>query len=321
MIRRLVLLACVLTLCITAASAFIRHTQAGLGCTPWPACERAATVRPPSVSSSSAAQPDGIFVARALHRVSAALVGLLALAVALFGWSRFGGADRAAAMLVLGITLSLSWLGRFTPHDLPLVTVGNVLGGFALAAAFGWIAAGRPAGHASGRAVPAVAGLAWAALGLVALQSAFGILIGARRAVGACEDLACLPVSMPALAVFDPGVVALAVGADAQALHLVHRLLGLAILACIGVALLRIRGARAAGPASGGAGAASGRTVAALVCVLVLAALGMATASGFAGVAGGTLHNLLAGTLCVLLAGLARTHARTDARTIGIDSH
>lgn len=317
MIRRLALVACVLTLCITAASAFIRHTQAGLGCTPWPACERAGTVRVPSVDAASIAEPDAVFVARALHRVSATLVGLLALAVALFGWSRFGGADRAAALLVLGITLYLSWLGRFTPHDLPLVTVGNVLGGFALAAAFGWIAAGRPVGQAPGPAAPAVAGITWAALGLVALQSALGILIGARRAVGVCEDLACLPGSMPALAVFDPGVVALAVGADAQALHLVHRLLGLALLACTGAALLRIRAARLARPAVGGPEADPGRAVAALACVLALAAVGMATAAGSAGVAGGTLHNLLAGTLCVLLAGLART----QGQKIRIDSH
>ncbi|HWS74438.1 MAG TPA: COX15/CtaA family protein, partial [Quisquiliibacterium sp.] len=142
MIRRLALFACIFTLCVTAASAFIRHSQAGLGCEPWPQCQAlpagagaGSEVRSEvgseagGAKTAAASQTEGnaVFVARALHRLSAVIVGLLALAIALFGWSRLGAGDRAAAAFALADTVFLSWLGRYTPHDLPLVTVGNVL--------------------------------------------------------------------------------------------------------------------------------------------------------------------------------------------------
>lgn len=335
MMRRLALLACVFTLCITAASAFIRNTQAGLGCVPWPQClaQQAQAGAGSGVLRMSPAPAEGgfdaVFVARALHRVSAMAVGLLVLGIVLFGWARFGAADRAAAGFALADTVFLSWLGRYTPHDLPLVTIGNVLGGFALAAALGWIAAGpaAPAGLAAGAArgpgrdagpgpargagAPGRGGaaslLAWAALVLASVQAALGVMIGARGAVGACEGLLCLPRGAVDAAVFDPRVVQAATSlADGQALHVAHRLLAIGVAAS--VLLLVARG-----------GAAGGRApaLAALACMLVLAPLGMATAAGALGPGGGTLHNVLAGTCLVLLA----ASVRASSRPIGIDSH
>ena len=312
MIRRLALLACIFTLCITAASAFIRNTQAGLGCSPWPGClEQQAQARGGSgvlrmaPAAAAPGEVDAVFVARALHRISAVLVGLLALGIVLFGWSRFGAPDRAAAAFALVDTVFLSWLGRYTPHDLPLVTIGNVLGGFALAAAFGWIAAGG-----SSRAS---AGLAWAALALAGLQSALGVTIGARDAVGACATALCLPQAAVDPAVFDPRVaLAIASAADGQALHLAHRLLAIAVAACVLLLVLR--------PAPGGSRAGTGRrlpALGALACILLLAPLGLATASGLLGPGGGTLHNVLAGTCLVLLA----VAARPQSDRVGIDSH
>src|SRR5690606_24939251 len=122
----------VLTVCITASSAFIRHSQAGLAAAP-----AAAGV----TGGADAATAPGVRVARVLHRVSAMLVGVLALLVAVFGWSSMRGAARFALAFALADTAFLAWLGRFTPHPVPLVTVGNLVGGIALAAAFAWIAA------------------------------------------------------------------------------------------------------------------------------------------------------------------------------------
>lgn len=342
MIRRLALLACIFTLCITAASSFIRNTQAGLGCSPWPQClERQGEARAGggvlrmAPAAGASGEVDAVFVARALHRISAVLVGLLALGIALFGWSRFGASDRAAAALALVVTVFLSWLGRYTPHDLPLVTIGNVLGGFALAATFGWIAAGgtrvrraassmrpRPLGGAGPGATGgsgSVAGpgaravLAWIALALAGLQSALGVTIGARDAVGACVRPLCLPQAAVDPAVFDPRVAqAIASAADGQALHLAHRLLAIAVAAFVLLLVLR--------PASGDPGTAGGLrlpALGALACIVLLAPLGLATASGLLGPEGGTLHNVLAGTCFILLAVAAR-HA---SYRVGIDSH
>ena len=301
MIRRLALLACLFTLCITAASAFIRNTQAGLGCAPWPQClaqQEAARggsgLLKMARAGAAAGEVDAVFVARALHRISAVMVGLLALGIALFGWSRFGASDRLAAAVALADTVFLSWLGRYTPHDLPLVTIGNVLGGFALAAAFGWIAAaGR--WRQGGRGAPV---LPWLALALAAFQAALGVMIGARAAVGACLRPLCLPQAPVDPAVFDPRVAqAIASVADGQALHLAHRGLAMLLAACVVLMLLR--------PGAGDPAAVRGRrwaALGALACIVLLAPLGLATASGLGGVAGGTVHNVLAGTCLVLLA-------------------
>src|SRR5690606_11467957 len=87
--------------------------------------------------------PAPVRAARALHRVTATLAGVLVLLVVAFGWSTMGGGERIAAAVALVDTVFLSWLGRYTPHDLPLVTLGNLIGGLLLAAALAWIAAAR----------------------------------------------------------------------------------------------------------------------------------------------------------------------------------
>src|SRR5690606_17909366 len=87
--------------------------------------------------------PAPVRIARALHRVTATLAGVLVLLVVAFGWTTMGAGERIAAAVALADTVFLSWLGRYTPHDLPLVTLGNLAGGLLLAAALAWIAAAR----------------------------------------------------------------------------------------------------------------------------------------------------------------------------------
>jgi heme A synthase len=131
--------------------------------------------------------------------------------------------------------------------------------------------------------------------------------------VGACATALCLPQAAVDPAVFDPRVaLAIASAADGQALHLAHRLLAIAVAACVLLLVLR--------PAPGGSRAGTGRrlpALGALACILLLAPLGLATASGLLGPGGGTLHNVLAGTCLVLLA----VAARPQSDRVGIDSH
>jgi len=224
-IRWLAILACALTVCITASSAFIRHSQAGLGCPDWPNGECVAGLRTaqadaqagarsdgqPAVRSDAppaappAAQPravePGVRTARALHRVSAMLVGIFVLLLAVFGWSSMR--SRVALAIALADTVFLAWLGRFTPHPVPLVTLANLVGGIALAAAFAWIAASlrTPARAGAPAPVPspgadlrigaATIAPAFAALALLAVAAWIGTMIGAHDAIGACEGARC----------------------------------------------------------------------------------------------------------------------------------
>lgn len=369
MIRALALLACALTVCITAASAFIRHSQAGLGCDDWPRCYRETTAGAPgsaaqeggaarapaageapgasaasetasapaageaaeaSTSAVAAAVPGGsspaVAAARGLHRLSAMLVGVLVLVIAVFGWSRMDGSARVAVVAALADTVFLAWLGRLTPHDLPLVTVGNLVGGLALAAAYAWIAARggrRPAGPAvvgtsagatataAGAVAPADAEaiargvrLAWGALVLLGLLAWVGTMIGARHVIDACMDASCFKGVRFDAAAFDP--LRVQVGLDAaaaQGLHVVHRALG--IVFAIVVALLALRPGALRGAGRG----------ALLVLLAAQLLLGMGTAVAGQPLLTATLHNALAAILAGVLAGVAALRAPALHRT------
>ena len=202
-LRRLAFWCAMLVLVITSLSAFIRLSQAGLGCTPWPGCFGSAlqaaqhgVVLP--VGDSAAVQ-----VARLAHRVIAtvALAGVLALvALCLVGRPRRWG-DGLLALLALLLTVGLAVLGVWTRGArVPAVALGNLLGGMLLVAVCWRIATGaaRPvrAGHQGSTAVTAVATLvSLALLGQIGL----GALTSASYAGLSCSGLLdCLQSSQAA---------------------------------------------------------------------------------------------------------------------------
>lgn len=324
MIRALALAACLLTVCITAASAFIRHWQAGTGCYGSAVCmsaqatgDTAAGAAPAGPAPAGAddralrATPRGVptplpvVLARAAHRLAAMLVGVLAILLAVIGWSRLRRGERIAAVLALALTLGLAWLGRHTPSPLPLVTLGNVVGGFALAATFGWIAVGSAASSLrTAGGGPRTGALAWTALALLALVAAAGVMVFERGALDACRALLCIPAVSPAAEVFDPRVERSAGDvAGAQALHLLHRALAVAFAAFAVLAAARALAHRALGR----------RWLLVLVGAACAQALvGAAIAGGSASPALSSVHNAVAAGLAAVLAAIARRAGTTD---------
>lgn len=313
--RRLAILACLLTVCITASSALIRHWQAGLGCEAWAAC---GALFPARVDASTAAPaenpPTAIRVARLTHRASASAVGVLVAIVALFGWPRFSAGQRWAAAIALADTVFLAWLGRYTPHDLPLVTVANVAGGMVLAGALAWIAASRLGPQAPANALrraphgspaPRAAAPAILALLLMGLMVFSGTMTSVRGAVDACPQLWCLAGARFEPAAFDPWASGGLQQGGEIGMHLVHRALALAFAATASVAAARAwRG-----------GDSSDRMLAATTAVLIAMqlALGLATAFGVAPLPTATLHNAVAALLASVLAALAASAPRAAA--------
>jgi len=233
--------------------------------------------------------PPAIRVARLAHRASASAVGLLVALLALFGWKSFDGGQRLAAAVALADTVFLAWLGRYTPHDLPLVTVGNVAGGMLLAAALAWIAAARPG---AGRSLPAVS-----AFVLLAALLLTGTMTGSRGAVQACPDWLCVDGARVTLAALDPRLPGELPKAEQLGLHLAHRALALGfLLAALAAAG---RGLRAR--------ERSGRVATGLLAGLLAAqvALGLGTALGSLPLVTATLHNAVAMSIAAALAALA----------------
>lgn len=294
MIRWLAIVACALTVCITASSAFIRHSQAGLAVAP-----AAAEV---ARAADAAVAPPGVRTARALHRVSAMVVGVLVLLIAVFGWSSMRTGARVALVVALADTAFLAWLGRLTPHPIPVVTVGNLVGGIALAAAFAWIVASLRADARAairGSTVRSAAAPVFAAFVLLAAAAWLGTMISAHDVIGACEGVRCAgPLRLDASAL-DPMQAAQAIdAASARGLHWLHRGLAaaFAVLALLVAARMRGNGAKA---------------LAGALVVLLLAQVltGVGTTLGLRPLATATLHNAFAALLAVTLAAIAAQSA------------
>lgn len=182
--------ACSLLMLLTVVfSAYMRLSQAGLGCADWPACY-GQFVRDEAPHVAAAGSGAAVAAARLAHRVVATGALVLALLLVLTTLTTPPRLERegrlAAAILALAVALSV--LGVFTPGSkLPAVAMGNQLGGFALLA-LSW----RLAGVVRGGPSPAggLRTLARVALLIAGLQVALGALISSSFAALACQGLA-----------------------------------------------------------------------------------------------------------------------------------
>jgi cytochrome c oxidase assembly protein subunit 15 len=180
---------------IIATSAYLRLSQAGLDCADWPACY--GHLRP-SGEPLAAAKADGVSQPlsmtwpRIAHRFAASAVAVLNLILALLCWFRrpVSWQHRAIAMALLGLTLFLAVLGRWTPAArIPAVAIGNLLGGFTLLATLWWLRL-LSAPATSGTSLVSRRLQYWAKFGLLALviQIALGGLVSAHFAALSCAN-------------------------------------------------------------------------------------------------------------------------------------
>ena len=184
LLARMALAAAALTFVVIVASAFMRHTQAGLSCGDWPACyARVVAADADTVPSA------GVRLARIAHRIAATGVLALVIGMLLVAWTQTPAWKRegALALCALMIAVALAVLGLATPGArLPAVTLGNLVGGYAMLA----LLAATAAAAAPQRATPGGARtLAKLTLALVFAQTALGGMIGAQFASRACPAL------------------------------------------------------------------------------------------------------------------------------------
>lgn len=301
---RLALAAGLLTLIVIVASAFIRHTQAGLACADWPACYARIDAH-----AEAAAPSTGVFVARLLHRLAAS--GALALIIGM--WLTARGLrpafrrERTLGLAALVIAAGLAVLGIATPGaEYPAVPLGNLLGGYlmlAVLAALTGVLASPDGATPQGPATTSLRPLALALLALAFAQAGVGTLIGAKFALTACTELVRCPdfagneLALGAaldpfrrLVIVDGHAVA---PAGAAGIHVTHRLLGAALAAA---ALVLAYASRS-----------TDRRAARLLMTLALATplLGATAVVAMPSLAVTVLHNAAAAALIATLAYLA----------------
>ena len=149
--KRLVLVGTVLALCVVVLGAYVRLTDAGLGCPDWPGCFGTLTV-PESEAAILNAQTvyphKTIEVGKAwremAHRYLAGTLGLIVLAIFVIGWRIKTQLKTSvwAPTFLLALISFQAMLGMWTVTMLlkPAIVSAHLIGGMATLATLTWLA-------------------------------------------------------------------------------------------------------------------------------------------------------------------------------------
>lgn len=135
-VRHLLALAVPLALAVVTLGAYVRLSDAGLGCPDWPGCY-GQLVGVPATDSAGNPVPQGKAWLEVAHRYLAGTLGLLVLATTALAWAgRIPRAQRLLVTLVLVLVVFQAGLGALTVTKLlrPVVVTAHLLGGLAIVA-------------------------------------------------------------------------------------------------------------------------------------------------------------------------------------------
>lgn len=277
--RNLILAALILAFGVVSLGAYVRLSDAGLGCPDWPGCYGQMTPHhaADAINAELAVRPDGqVSHAKAwkemAHRYFAGTLGLLVLAIAMLGWRgrRETGVGHGLPLLLLGLIVFQALLGMWTVTQLlkPLIVSAHLLGGMATISLLLWLWL-REYGQFSiayYARVDHLRGSAMLGLVLVVAQIALGGWVSTNYAALACTDFPlCQGVWMPTMDFAHGFTLHRELGETASgelltmtaltAIHWVHRVMALIVtlyLSWLVVRLLRAPGYAAMGLAIGG---------------------------------------------------------------------
>lgn len=201
MYRNLILMALILTFGVVSLGAYVRLSDAGLGCPDWPGCYGSITphLAAESINAELAARPDGsVSHAKAwkemIHRYFAGSLGLLILAIVMLAWRnrRETSVGMGLPVLLLGLIVFQALLGMWTVTKLlkPLIVSAHLLGGMATLSLLLWLwlkERNRNA-HAYYARVDHLRFGALLGLILVVVQIALGGWVSTNYAALACTD-------------------------------------------------------------------------------------------------------------------------------------
>lgn len=257
--RPLLLVSILLALAVVCLGAYVRLSDAGLGCPDWPGCYGHLLGVPQTDSEQATAlqvypgKPveAGKAWKEMTHRYFAGTLGLLVLALLAMSW-KYRVARMTTTLLATTVVFQ-ALLGMWTVTLLlkPVIVTGHLLGGMSTLALLVWLAqrktAWHPGAHSDGPNLLALAGLA-----VLFVQIALGGWVSSNYAALACNEFpACLDGAwMPAMdfehaftlhrELGQTGAGGLLPFAALTAIHWVHRLGALLVFLVLGVLALRL---------------------------------------------------------------------------------
>lgn len=189
-----VVLLLITTFSVNLLSAFIRHQEAGLGCSPWPECYAiVGTIEAPGSSvdaATDALTPTALI--KQVHRASATLLVILVLTAThlVRRSTRLPRFDQMIPYLMIAVVLLLAVVGPASYRKtLPAIAAVNLVGGVLLLALCYclWLTVRGAPSYPAG-----VARLHWWVLGLLSGQLILGAWVSANFAGNACaQTLRC----------------------------------------------------------------------------------------------------------------------------------
>ncbi len=278
-LRRLALAGTLLAFCVVVFGAYVRLSNAGLGCPDWPGCYGHVTPAGAAAADAGTAQAP-LQVGKAwremIHRYGATTLGLIILTIATLAlrWRRHAQVPVALPLALVGLVIFQGLLGMWTVTLLlkPLVVTAHLAFGLTTLSLLWWLwlSLRRPAGQWPGMGTPVRSDAAAALLlpapqglrrlctiALLALivQILLGGWTSTNYAAVACPDFPqCQASWWPAADFRDAFVVWRGLGinyeggvldsASRVAIHFTHRLGALAATLCLllaAILTLRLR--------------------------------------------------------------------------------
>jgi len=199
--RRLCLFATLLALTVTVMGAWVRLSDAGLGCPDWPGCYGSLVVPSAAtdVADAEAAYPQRPLEAskawkEMIHRYAASTLGFSIMLIALFAWLNRRDPDQSVKVPIALFFLVCfqGLLGMWTVTLLlkPLIVMGHLLGGLSTLGLLFWLVLeNRYPQTAAEKQSNTVPKAAVAALLVLICQLALGGWTSSNYAALACPDL------------------------------------------------------------------------------------------------------------------------------------
>jgi heme a synthase len=201
MYRRLIKIALALTFGIVVLGAFVRLSDAGLGCPDWPGCYGHITVPDEAheIASAEAKFPQQPVETKKgwiemIHRYFASMLGLLIAAIAVFAWRKRSELQQPVGLPILLVLLVVfqGMLGMWTVtlRLYPAMVTAHLIGGMTTLASLTWLLMRQYRGRmASG--IMRLSELRWfalLALAVLGVQILLGGWVSTNYAALACID-------------------------------------------------------------------------------------------------------------------------------------
>ncbi len=260
--RSLLALATLLAFGVVSLGAYVRLSDAGLGCPDWPGCYGHLVGVPEAPHEQTRALQTfpgkPVETAKAwkemTHRYVAGTLGLLILALTILSWRH--RAATATTTVLAGVVIFQALLGMWTVTLLlkPVIVTAHLLGGMTTLALLVWLLGRdppwqRPADREPGLAAPA-------ALLVVMVQIALGGWVSSNYAALACGDFpTCQGAWLPEMDFSRAFTLRRDLGQTADggslpfaaltAIHWAHRLWAMVVLLVVGALAARLARTRA----------------------------------------------------------------------------